>query len=245
MITLLRRYLRPYTRPISLVMVLLLIQAIANLYLPELYADIINNGVSKGDTAYIIKTGGYMLIVTFALMIAAIIGVYWSARISMGMGRDVRCGDLPPGGEVQPGGGQPLRRGPLITRNTNDVTQVQQFVLMALNMMIPAPIMLVGGVIMALRQDVPLSGILLFIIPDHGRGHRRHHVQGGPAVPGDAGQDRPHQPGHARDPGRRPRHPRIRAHRARGGTLRRRQPDLMDTGLRVNRFFAITLPALI
>jgi ATP-binding cassette subfamily B multidrug efflux pump len=164
-IPLFRRYLRPYTAPILLVLVLLLIQAIANLYLPELNADIINNGVAKGDTAYIIKTGGFMLLVTFALMIAAIIAVFFSARIAMGFGRDVRSALFR---KVETFSLVELNHfgaASLITRNTNDVQQVQMMVLMALNMMITAPIMVVGGVIMALRQDVPLTGILLVIIP--------------------------------------------------------------------------------
>ena len=81
---------------------LLLVQAIANLYLPELNAEIINNGVLKGDIDYIIQTGGVMLVVTFALGIAAIIGVYFGARVAMGFGRDVRSGDLPAGRDRSP-----------------------------------------------------------------------------------------------------------------------------------------------
>ncbi|HZC31773.1 MAG TPA: ABC transporter ATP-binding protein, partial [Candidatus Bathyarchaeia archaeon] len=90
MIGLLRTYLRPYTAQLVLVMGLLLIQAIGNLYLPDLNADIINNGVAKGDNNHILSTGGLMLGVTALLGVAAIIGVYWSARASMGFGRDLR-----------------------------------------------------------------------------------------------------------------------------------------------------------
>ena len=90
MIGLLRTYLAPYKAPIALVLFLLLVQAIANLFLPELNADIINNGVIKGDIDYILRTGGFMLLVTFALMIASIISVFFSARIAMGFGRDAR-----------------------------------------------------------------------------------------------------------------------------------------------------------
>src|SRR5262245_32564190 len=86
----LRRYLRPYSRTIVVILVLLLIQAIANLYLPELNADIINNGVAKGDNAYILQTGGLMLLVSGVLAICAIIGVYFSAGVGMGFGRDLR-----------------------------------------------------------------------------------------------------------------------------------------------------------
>jgi ATP-binding cassette subfamily B multidrug efflux pump len=164
-IGLLRTYLAPYKAPIVLVLFLLFVQAVANLYLPELNADIINNGVAKGDTDYILRTGGFMLLVTFALMIAAIIAVFFSARVAMGFGRDARSAIFR---KVQTFSQVEINTfGPpsLITRNTNDVTQVQTLVLLALNIMISAPILTIGGVIMALRQDVPLSGLLLVIIP--------------------------------------------------------------------------------
>jgi len=164
-IGILRHFLAPYRWPIVFVLALLLVQAIANLYLPELNADIINNGVAKGDTDYIVRTGGFMLVVTFALGIAAIVGVYWAARISMGFGRDLRTALFR---KVETFSSVEVNRfgaASLITRNTNDVQQVQQVVLLALNVMISAPILTIGGVIMALRQDVPLSGLLLVIIP--------------------------------------------------------------------------------
>jgi ATP-binding cassette subfamily B protein len=165
MIGLFRTYLAPYKAPIVLVLLLLFVQAVANLYLPELNADIINNGVAKGDTDYILRTGGFMLLVTFALMIAAIIAVFFSARIAMGFGRDARSAIFR---KVQTFSQVEINRfgaPSLITRNTNDVTQVQTLVLLALNIMISAPILTIGGVIMALRQDVPLSGLLLVVIP--------------------------------------------------------------------------------
>ena len=84
MIPILRQYLRPYNAPIALVLVLLFVQAIANLYLPELNADIINNGVVKGDIDYILQTGAIMLGVTFLLMLAAFVAVYFSAKVAMG-----------------------------------------------------------------------------------------------------------------------------------------------------------------
>jgi ATP-binding cassette subfamily B protein len=165
MIALLRRYLAPYRWPLVFVMVLLLVQAIANLYLPELNADIINNGVARGDTDYILRTGGFMLLVTFALAIAAVVSAYWSARTSMAFGRDVRSAIFR---QVQTFSQVEVNHfgaASLITRNTNDVQQVQTVVLLILNVMVSAPILTIGGVIMALRQDVPLTGILLVIIP--------------------------------------------------------------------------------
>ncbi|HSO30208.1 MAG TPA: ABC transporter ATP-binding protein [Candidatus Sulfomarinibacteraceae bacterium] len=165
MIGILRAYLAPYRRPILLVLVLLLVQALANLYLPELNADIIDIGVARGDTDYIARTGGFMLLVTLALGIAAIVGVYWSARVSMGFGRDLRSDIFRKVQTLSQGELNRFGAASLITRNTNDVQQVQQVVLLALNVMVSAPILTIGGVIMALRQDVPLSGLLLVIIP--------------------------------------------------------------------------------
>ena len=165
MITVLRRFLPRYRLPIVIVLTLLLVQALAQLYLPELNADIINNGVAKGDQDYILQTGAYMLVVTFLLMIAAIIAVFFSARISMGFGRDVRSGIFRKVESFSQVEVNHFGAASLITRNTNDVTQVQTLVLMALNVMISAPMLIVGGVIMALRQDVPLTGLLLVIIP--------------------------------------------------------------------------------
>jgi len=165
MIALLRTYLAPYRWPILLVLALLLVQAIANLYLPELNADIINNGVAKGDTDYIMRTGGFMLVVTFALGIAAIVGVFFAARTAMAFGRDVRSALFRKVQTFSQVEVNHFGAASLITRNTNDIQQVQMVVLLALNVMVSAPIMVIGGVIMALRQDVPLSGLLLVILP--------------------------------------------------------------------------------
>ncbi len=244
MIQIFREYLPRYRVAIAFVLVLLLVQAITNLYLPELNADIINNGVATGDTDYILRTGGVMLVVTFALMIASIISVYWSARVSMGFGRDVRSGifrkvEMFSQVEVNHFGAASL-----ITRNTNDVQQLQHLVLMALNMMISAPIMMVGGLIMAMRQDIPLTGILLVIIPIMmvliGYVMSR-------AIPlFQAMQrklDRINLVMRETLAGVRV----IRAFVRTEHEERRFDEaslDLMDTGLRVNRLFAITMPAL-
>lgn len=165
MIRLLARHLRPYSRDLSLVIALLFVQAVANLYLPELNADIINNGVVKGDTNYILRAGGFMLLVTLLFAVAAIVAAYFSARLAMEFGRDLRSSVFR---KVQTFAQVEVNRfgtASLITRNTNDVQQVQQLVLMALTVMISAPILIVGGVIMALRQDVPLSGLLVVVVP--------------------------------------------------------------------------------
>jgi ATP-binding cassette subfamily B protein len=164
-VRLLRTYLAPYWRQLILIVALVTVQAIANLYLPNLNADIINNGVVKGNIDYILRIGALMLLVTFVLMICAIIAVYWSSKTAMGFGRDVRraiFGKVLGFSQAETNHfGTPT----LITRNTNDVQQVQMVLVVALNVMILAPIMAVGGVIMALREDVALSSLLVVIIP--------------------------------------------------------------------------------
>ncbi|MFD2082365.1 ATP-binding cassette, subfamily B [Actinopolymorpha cephalotaxi] len=165
LIRLLRAHLRPYTRPIALVVVLQLVQTLATLYLPSLNADIIDNGVVKGDTGYIMSTGGIMLAVTLVQILCAAAAVYFGARTAMALGRDVRAAifDRVQQFSVREVGqfGAPS----LITRTTNDVQQVQMLVLMTLTLMVSAPIMCVGGVLMALNQDVPLSALLLVVVP--------------------------------------------------------------------------------
>ncbi len=165
MIGLLATYLRPYTRTIVLILGLLLVGAIGNLYLPNLQGDIINNGVVKGDTDYIIRVGGLMLLVTAVVGVTSIIAVYFSSRVAMGFGRDVRSAIFT---KVQSFSQVEVNTfGPasLITRNTNDVQQVQQVIFVAMTIMVSAPILIVGGIFMAVRTDVTLSGLLLVILP--------------------------------------------------------------------------------
>jgi len=165
MIALFRVYLRPYRTQLIVVIGLLLVQAIANLYLPDLNADIINNGIGKGDNDYIIRTGAFMLGVTFVLGIASVLAVYWGAKAAMGFGRDVRSAifrKVEAFSQVEINHFGPAS---LITRNTNDVQQVQTLVFLALTVIISAPILIIGGIIMAVRQDVALSGLLIVILP--------------------------------------------------------------------------------
>jgi ATP-binding cassette, subfamily B, multidrug efflux pump len=165
MIGLLRTYLAPYRGRLLVVMGLLLVQAIGNLYLPDLNGDIINNGVVRGDLDYIVRVGGFMLLITALIGAAAIASVYLSAAIANGFARDVRSavfGAVETFGQVEVNLFGPAS---LITRNTNDVQQVQQVVFMGLTIMVSAPILVVGGIFMALRTDVPLSGLLVVVIP--------------------------------------------------------------------------------
>jgi len=165
MIRLLRAYLQPYRGQIVLVLALLLIQALTNLYLPSLNADIINDGVSKGDTAYIVNVGLLMLGVTAVLAVASVVIVYFAARVAMGFGRDVRLAVFRKVGGFSQVEMNKFGIASLITRNTNDVQQVQFMVFMGMSVILIAPITGIGGVIMALREDVPLSGLLLVILP--------------------------------------------------------------------------------
>ncbi|HEX8025360.1 MAG TPA: ABC transporter ATP-binding protein [Candidatus Limnocylindrales bacterium] len=165
MIGLLRTHLRPYMGRITLVLALLLVQAIGNLYLPTLQGDIINDGVAKGNTDYIGSTGLFMLAVTFVVGVASIIGVYFAAQVAMGFGKDLRSAIFR---KVESFSQVEVNRfgtPSLITRNTNDVQQVQTLVFMALTLMISAPILIIGGIILAIRQDVPLSGLLVVVLP--------------------------------------------------------------------------------
>jgi ATP-binding cassette subfamily B protein len=165
MTKLLVTYLRPYSRQVALVIALLAVQAIANLYLPNLNADIINDGVVKGDIGYIVRTGGLMLLVTLLLALCSVIATFFGARTAMAFGRDVRGAVFRKVTDFSQVETNVFGTPSLITRNTNDVTQVQMVIVMALNVMILAPIMCVGGIIMALREDVPLSSLLVVIIP--------------------------------------------------------------------------------
>jgi len=158
-------YLRPFRLRIALVVMLVLGQAIGNLYLPTLNAHIINNGVAQGDTGYILRTGGIMLAVALVVITLTIAAVYNSARVAMGLGRAVR-GDLYR--KVQSLSQSEMGRfgtPSLITRNTNDVQQVQMFLAVGLSLMLFSPMMAIGGIIMALRQDRPLSLSLAIIVP--------------------------------------------------------------------------------
>jgi len=164
-IPLLRRYLAPHKKVLIVISVLLLLQAIGTLILPSLNADIINQGVVVGDTGFILQTGGVMLAVSILVGIATVIAVYFSARTAMRVGRDMR-GDVFRNVEKfsvaqMHGFGIPS----LITRNTNDVQQIQMLVMIGLTMMVLAPVTAVGGVIMALRENVQLSSILIVTIP--------------------------------------------------------------------------------
>jgi ATP-binding cassette subfamily B multidrug efflux pump len=165
LIPLLRTYLAPYKRPIAFVLIFQFIQTIANLYLPGLNADIIDKGVVAGDTGFIVRTGALMLAITVLQVVCTIVAVYYGARTAMALGRDLRAGVFSKVETFAAREMAQLGAPTLITRSTNDVQQVQLIVFMALTLLVAAPIMCFGGIFMALRQDVELSGLLLLVIP--------------------------------------------------------------------------------
>ncbi|MDO4899860.1 ABC transporter ATP-binding protein [Actinomyces sp.] len=240
----LRHYLRPYKVSLTIVFVLKIIETIAVLSLPTLNADIINDGVVTGDTDKIWSLGGRMLAITVLQGVVAVVGTYLASKASMGLGRQMRRDIF---SHVQRFNLEEVSRfgaPSLITRSTNDIQQVQMVVFMASAMMLMAPIMLVGGTVMALRVDVPLSALLLVLIPlllvvvgvlmsrllphfrvmqsriDRVNLVMREQIQGVRV---------------------------IRAfvrHQERGEVFRQANDDLTDTSLRIGRLFAMLFPAV-
>ncbi|MEW2046576.1 ABC transporter ATP-binding protein [Streptomyces sp. NPDC005476] len=168
LIRLLRTYLRPYKKPIALLVALQFLQTCATLYLPTLNAHIIDNGVVEGDTGYILSYGAVMIGISLAQVVCNIGAVYYGARTASAIGRDVRAAvfDRVQSFSAREVGhfGAPS----LITRTTNDVQQIQMLALMTFTLMVSAPIMCVGGVVLALGLDVPLSAVLIAVVPTLG-----------------------------------------------------------------------------
>ncbi|MFI7632315.1 ABC transporter ATP-binding protein [Microbispora rosea] len=162
---LLRTYLRPYSPALAAVVLFQLVGTIASLYLPSLNADIIDQGVATGDTGYILTTGGWMLTVSLVQIACSIAAVYYGARVAAGFGRDVRSAVFHRVSGFSQREVSEFGAPSLITRNTNDVQQIQMLVVMTCTMLVAAPIMGVGGIIMALRQDVGLSWLMLVCVP--------------------------------------------------------------------------------
>ncbi|KMK72929.1 multidrug ABC transporter ATPase [Kocuria rhizophila] len=165
LLRLLRTHARPYLPWVVGVLVFQLISTIATLSLPSLNARIIDNGVTKGDTDYIWSTGAVMLAVALVQVVSAVVAVWCGARTAIGVGRDLRRSVFLRVGSFSAREVGSFGAPSLITRNTNDVQQIQMLTLMALNFMVMAPIMCVGGIIMALREDPGLSWLVWVSIP--------------------------------------------------------------------------------
>ncbi len=165
LLRLLRTYLSRYRRPLTLVVVFQIIQTTSALLLPQLNAQIIDNGVLKGDTGYIWRHGIVMILITLVQISAAVIAVYFGSKAAMGFGRDVRAGLFHHIGDFSAKEMNQFGAPSLITRITNDVTQVQMLVLMTCTLLVAAPITCIGGIILALREDTGLSWVLTVSIP--------------------------------------------------------------------------------
>ncbi|MFJ8360028.1 ABC transporter ATP-binding protein [Streptomyces sp. NPDC093984] len=165
LIRLLRTHMGPYKKPIALLVLLQFLQTCATLYLPTLNAHIIDNGVVKGDTNYILTFGGLMIGVSMGQVVCNMGAVYFGARTASAVGRDIRAAVFD---RVQSFSSREVGQfgaPSLITRTTNDVQQVQMLALMTFTLMVSAPIMCVGGIVLALGLDVPLSGVLVAVVP--------------------------------------------------------------------------------
>jgi len=165
LIRLLRQYLRPYRRQLLLIMIFQLAQTLATLYLPTLNADIIDNGIALDNQRYIWSTGGLMLAITVGQIVCAVVAVYYGAKVAMALGRDVRHGIFSHVLKFSDREVNHLGTPSLITRTTNDVQQVQMLAIMTFTLLVSAPIMCIGGIIMALNQDVRLSFVLVVAVP--------------------------------------------------------------------------------
>lgn len=159
------RFLKPYRLLLIVVLVLAFAQALANLYLPTLMADIVDNGIVKGNTNYIWQTGGWMLLVAIGGTLSAVIGVFFSSQVATGFGKIIRSQIFNRVENFSLHEFDLFGTASLITRTTNDTTQVQQVMVIILNMMITAPITMVAGIILAINQDAGLAWILVVIIP--------------------------------------------------------------------------------
>lgn len=165
LLRLLRVHLRPYRRMLAAVVVLQLLGVVAMLYLPSLNADIIDDGIAVGDTGFIVRTGAVMLVISLLQIATSVAAVWFGARTAMSFGRDVRSALFHRVGGFSAREVQHFGAPSLITRSTNDVQQVQMLVLMACTIAVSAPILMVGGVAMALREDAGLGWILAVVVP--------------------------------------------------------------------------------
>lgn len=159
------KFLKPFSKPVAAVLVLLFLQSLAELYLPTLMSDIVDIGIIKGDTNYILRMGGFMLLVAGGSALFTGIASYLSAKISTGFGKNLRSQVFSRAESYSLHEFDQIGTASLITRTTNDITQVQQVLIMMIRMMISAPMMAIGGIIMAVSKDATLSLIFVVVLP--------------------------------------------------------------------------------
>ena len=158
-------YFKPYTLAIFATLVFVLLQVLGDLYLPTIMADVVNNGVLTGDTAYIWKLGGFMLVVSIIATVFSILASFYASRVSAKFGFSLRQSVFEHIERFSLSEFDKFGTSSLINRTTNDITQVQNLVMMVLRMMVMAPLMCVGGIIMAVNQNRGLSSIFIIVIP--------------------------------------------------------------------------------
>ena len=159
------RFLKPYRSLLVIIVLLAIGQSAANLYLPNLMSDIVNNGIARFNTGYIRRTGGIMVLVAMGGTLCAVVGIFFSSQVATSMSKMVRAAIFRKVQFFSLHEFDTISTASLITRTTNDTTQIQQLMVMTLSMLITAPVTLVVGIILALRQDVGLSWILVAIMP--------------------------------------------------------------------------------
>ncbi|MEI6602617.1 MAG: ABC transporter ATP-binding protein [Clostridia bacterium] len=159
------RYLKPYWAMVTGVVILVFLQTLADLYLPTLSSDIINNGVMQGDIPYIYATGGFMLLIAGLGVVFSIVSSYWSSKAATGLGTDLRNKVFEKVESFSLHEFDKIGTATLITRTTNDITQVQQVTMMIMRMMISSPLMMIGALFLALQRDIPLTSVLFVAIP--------------------------------------------------------------------------------
>ena len=161
----LSRFLAPHRRLLVLVLVLALAQSLANLLLPRLSSEIVDQGIVKGDQRAILEVGALMLLMSMVATVCAIAGSFYSAKVATGFGRDLRGAIFARAERLSIHQFERFGSASLVTRTTNDTTQVQQMIIMMLTMVIAAPMMAIGGVILALSQDAQLAWVLIAVMP--------------------------------------------------------------------------------
>ncbi|TYL46289.1 ABC transporter ATP-binding protein [Nocardioides sp. BGMRC 2183] len=165
LLRLLRTHLRPYRRWLAIVVALQFVSTVAMLFLPSLNADIIDNGVVAGDNGYVIRLGGVMLLVSLVQALCSVTAAWFGARTAMGFGRDLRAAVFNRVGTFSSREVMRFGAPSLITRSTNDVQQVQMLALMTCTLAVTIPIMMVGGIVMAMREDLGLSWLVVAVVP--------------------------------------------------------------------------------
>jgi ATP-binding cassette subfamily B protein len=162
---LIREHLRPYRQQLAIIVALQFVGTVVMLYLPTINADIIDKGVVNADTGYIVRHGGLMLAVSLLQILCSVAAVWFSARTAMAFGRDVRAALFHRVGSFSAREVQHFGAPSLITRETNDVQQVQMLVLMGGTLMVASPIMMVGGIVMAVHVNAGLAWLVVLVVP--------------------------------------------------------------------------------